>query len=374
MSIEVRQTTKGLRYDVRMRTPDGRPYKRSFRTRKEAETFEAREIADRSRGGWVDPRRSSMTVAAWAAEWMVSNPAKRPSSLARDEVILRLHITPAIGKRPLASVTPFDIQRLVNSWGNDAAPRTVRRQYDVLRALMRAAVDSDRLVRSPCRGIKLPAAAPLRRHIVSAKELTALAAAIGPDYEAMVWLGGLLGLRWGECAGLRVGRIDFLNRSLAVVEQATRIAHGRIMFGPPKSDAGRRVISLPVALVDLLAGHLARRGLDVGAPDALVFVSRKGDAIDYGHWRQRVWLPACETVGLAGLTFHDLRRANATALVAEGVDIKTAQTRLGHADPRTTLGIYARATTDGDRKAAESVARRLMAPPPGQEAQKADVP
>lgn len=368
MSIEVRQTAKGLRYDVRMRTPDGRPYKRTFRTRKEAETYEAREIADRSRGGWVDPRRSSISVAAWAAEWLVSNPAKRPSSVARDEVILRLHITSAIGTRPLAAVTRFDVQRLVNSWANNAAPRTVRRQYDVLRALMGAAVESDRLVRSPCRGIKLPAVAPLRRHIVNAKELTALAAAIGPDYEVMVWLGGLLGLRWGECAGLRVGRIDFLNRSLAVVEQATRIAHGRIMFGPPKSSAGRRLISLPVALVDLLARHLARRGLDAGAQDALVFVSPEGDVIDYGHWRQRVWLPACEAVGLEGLTFHDLRRANATALVAEGVDIKTAQTRLGHADPRTTLGIYARATTDGDRKAAEAVARRLMAPPNGQTA------
>ena len=68
MSIEARQTANGVRYDVRMRTPDGRQYKRSFRTRKEAETFQAQELADQSRGGWVDPRRSSITVAEWAAE------------------------------------------------------------------------------------------------------------------------------------------------------------------------------------------------------------------------------------------------------------------------------------------------------------------
>lgn len=44
---------------------------------------------------------------------------------------------------------------------------------------------------------------------------------------------------------------------------------------------------------------------------------------------------------MAGAGFDDLRRANATTLVAEGVDVKTAQTRLGHADPRTTPSIYA---------------------------------
>lgn len=91
--------------------------------------------------------------------------------------------------------------------------------------------------------------------------------------------------------------------------------------------------------------------------------------MDYAHWRQRVWRPAVEAAGVDGLTFHDLRRANATALVAEHVDIETAQSRLGHADPRATLGICARATGEGDRKAAEAVAERLIAPPPVRQAE-----
>jgi integrase len=57
-------------------------------------------------------------------------------------------------------------------------------------------------------------------------------------------------------------------------------------------------------------------------------------------------------VGLDGLGFHDLRRLNATVLVAEGVDVKTAQSRLGHSDPRLTLAVYAQATDDADRAAA----------------------
>jgi integrase len=41
----------------------------------------------------------------------------------------------------------------------------------------------------------------------------ALAQAVGEDYSAAIYLGGVLGLRWGEVAGLRVGRLDLLGRS-----------------------------------------------------------------------------------------------------------------------------------------------------------------
>lgn len=55
------------------------------------------------------------------------------------------------------------------------------------------------------------------------------------------------------------------------------------------------------------------------------------------------------------LRFHDLRSLNATALVEAGVSVKTAQARLGYANPQMTLGLYARATADAERKAADTV-------------------
>jgi integrase len=68
-----------------------------------------------------------------------------------------------------------------------------------------------------------------------------------------------------------------------------------------------------------------------------------------------VWLPAVKRTELGSVGFHDLRRANATSLVTSRVDLKTAQTRLGHSDPRLTLGLYAQATTDADRAAADAI-------------------
>ena len=184
----------------------------------------------------------------------------------------------------------------------------------------------------------------------------------------MVYLGAVCGLRWGECAGLRVGALKFADRTLAVLEQRTRGAGGRMIDGPPKSDAGRRTLSVPGALMELLAAHLERRGIVVAGkagvdPAAHVFVGTEGEALDYSHFRYRVWVPACKLAGLEGFGFHDLRRTNATQLVLNRVDLKTAQTRLGHSDPRLTLAVYAQAVTEADREAAEKVGSALLVVP-----------
>lgn len=50
--------------------------------------------------------------------------------------------------------------------------------------------------------------------------------------------------------------------------------------------------------------------------------------------------------------------------------MKTAQTRLGHSDPRLTLAIYAQDTTDADRPAAARIGARFLGVVPRQEAQR----
>ena len=87
----------------------------------------------------------------------------------------------------------------------------------------------------------------------------------------------------------------------------------------------------------------------------------------YSNWRGRAWLSAAAAAGCAGAGFHDLRRLNATTLVVERIEVKTAQTRLGHADPRTTLAVYASAPASVDRAAADVIGERFF----GEKAKKA---
>jgi len=65
-----------------------------------------------------------------------------------------------------------------------------------------------------------------------------------------------------------------------------------------------------------------------------------------------------------GLGFHDLRRALATGLVAAGVDVKTAQSVLGHTDARVTLDLYAQVVSEQQRLAADAMAARFLDPSP----------
>lgn len=223
-----------------------------------------------------------------------------------------------------------------------------------------SAVAIDLLVRTPCRNVNFPAVERRERHQVTPDDVARIAESVGLEYSAMVYLGAVLGLRWGEVAGLRVGRLDQLRGTVAVAEQTVRGEKGQSAAGPPKSAASRRTLTMPKALVELLVEHLHRRGVTAADAFEYVFVSPDGGPLEYTNWRRRVWLPACSTAGVRGTGFHDLRRASATALVAGGVNVKTAQDRLGHSDPRLTLDLYAEVTISADREAADVVGEHFL--------------
>ena len=151
-----------------------------------------------------------------------------------------------------------------------------------------------------------------------------------------------------------------MRSTITVAERLTRGERGRAVLGEPKSEAGRRTLTVPAPLMEMLAEHLARRGLTGADSDAFVFVMPGGAPLDYSRWRRRVWLPATRAADVGGVTFHDLRRVNATAMVLDGVDVRTAQARLGQSDPRLTLGVYAAATSEGDQAAAERLSDRFL--------------
>ena len=119
-------------------------------------------------------------------------------------------------------------------------------------------------------------------------------------------------------------------------------------------------MAVPAWLVDELAALMARRSLNAANGETLLFTGGSGQPLHYPNWRRRTWVPACEAAGLPGLRFHDLRSLATTALIAQGVDVKTAQVRLGHSSPQVTLAIYARATREGDRAAADKVGERFQ--------------
>jgi integrase len=91
------------------------------------------------------------------------------------------------------------------------------------------------------------------------------------------------GLRWGELVGLRVKRVDLLHGRVTVAEQVAEV-NGQLIPGPPKTEAGRRTITLPAVAAVALAEHLpsspspARRGGCSGPHRAAIFAGRTSAA------------------------------------------------------------------------------------------------
>ena len=186
------------------------------------------------------------------------------------------------------------------------------------------------------------------RSVVAPPDLHALAETVGPRWRCLIYLGGVMGLRFGEAAALRFGDLDLETGEVSINRTLTD-ADGHLSFGPPKTAASIRRLSIPGPLVGELQAHVDRCGID--HPDELLFSDTGDGPLRRGNFSRRVFRPAVERIGQPELTFHGLRHSAATQWVADGVDARTVQHRLGHSDPRLVLRLYAHASVDADRLA-----------------------
>lgn len=95
VGFESWQTGLAIAENVMHRTATGRRVL-AIATRRAADDHRKIVEADLMRGMWIDPRAAATTFDDWAKRWLAQNPAKRPSALARDETIVRVHLKPAL--------------------------------------------------------------------------------------------------------------------------------------------------------------------------------------------------------------------------------------------------------------------------------------
>ena len=77
------------------------------------------------------------------------------------------------------------------------------------------------------------------------------------------------------------------------------------------------------------------------APTTTSQEPRKGGYRRYRNFMRDSWIPAVESLNI-DVRPHDLRATCASLLIDAGASVKDVQNHLGHADPVTTMAIYAR--------------------------------
>lgn len=348
-SVTKRQRRKGVAYEARWYEEDVQK-SRTFDTAADANAFLNDTLARLARGDNVTWQGDRTTLREFYDEWM-QRPV-RPSTLSRDKTVMERWWLPSLSDHLLTKIKRHHIQGVIDKMAMTLGPSTVATNYGVMRDCMAAAVNEDMIARTPCRGIKLPAKDTTKKiRFLEPEELDRLADAIDPNYRALIYVAGVIGLRWSECVGLVVGQVDLLQRKLTVDRTLTEV-RGILHHGPPKTQAGRRTITLPPFVVSEIAVHLQRAGLTAANRDNLVFTSPQGGPMLRANFNRRTWNPAIRQSKLSGLTFHGLRHTAAGLMIAGGYSPAIIQQRLGHASIRTTMDIYGHLLPSADASVA----------------------
>jgi integrase len=323
-------------WQARWRDPAGIDRAKNFARKVDAERYLVSLEADKLRGRYADPRLGRVKLGEWMVEWQATRTNLSIQTRVRDDASVRNHVLPVLGGAPVGRLQPVHIARWVADLDDKGlAPATIRKAYQLLSAALASAVDNGLIPVSPCRGIKLPRLTQPTMRILEPSEIQNLAGVIDQRYRAMVVTAAYTGLRFGELAALHAARFDALRKTVRVEESLAEV-RGDFIFKAPKSDAGRRTVSVPSFIVEELAGHIA----EYGDASGLLFTSPSGGPIRRNNFRRRIWLPAVRDSVGEPCTFHDLRHTHAALLIAQGEHPKVIQERLGHASIKTTLDTY----------------------------------
>ena len=354
-SGSIRKNRSGS-WQARVRQPDGdRITLGSFDTKADAQRAIAIALGQQVRGRLLDPRAGKVPFAYFAKEWVEHRPGLRPTTIDLYDSQLRHHLLPEFGKYDINEITAAHVRRWYATLmkGDKPSPVTVAKIYRLLRTILNTAVEDELIGRNPCSIKGAGVEHSPERPVATLQQVWNIAGAIDSRYRALVLMATFCTLRFGELFGLRRKNIDLEAGTVRVVEQATHLASGELIFGPPKTGAGRRVVSIPASLLGEIEQHL---GTFVDpSPDAWVFRSEKGIVPRKSNWSV-LWRRVTASVGIQGLHFHDLRHTGNTLAASTGASTKELMSRMGHASPRAAL-IYQHAT----REREDAIAKALDA-------------
>ncbi|MCW2497093.1 MAG: int [Jatrophihabitans sp.] len=375
----------------------------SGKTRGEV-ALKLRKLQEKRDAGLVPLAGASPTVAEWLRHWLDTIVATRlrPGTLYDYRSIVESRIVPAIGHHRLDRLQPEHVEsfyaslmapqpRLDAKTGEVVMPKaltasSVLKTHRVLSRALKVATARERVARNVCALVEPPSVIRVEVKPLTQDEAKQIIDAATGSRNAARWSVALaLGLRQGEALGLLWEDVDLQTGALTVRRALERRTYshgcdgdcgyaragscparvgGGLVLGPPKSNASRRTIPIPVPLVAALKTHRAAQAAERLAAGSMwqdhghVFATVIGGPIDPGV-DHRAWKSLLKAAGVREARLHDARHTAATLLLTQGVAPRVAMEILGHSQISLTMNTYTHVMPEVSRDATNRVGAAL---------------
>ena len=314
-------------------------------TKRQAEEYLNKVLYEISTGSFVHPSKDFFSE--YISDWLenIAKPRVSSKTFRGYEQSVRLYLIPALGNTKLDKVSPDQIQSMYNEMLNKGlSSSTIKNTHAVLNNSLKQAVKWGKLYRNPAEHVNLPKSIKKEMKVLTLQEAERfLDAAACSRMKPLFSLLLATCIRPGEALGLKWSDVDFAANKITINRSLSR-SGGNWSLVPPKTQNGRRLIPVPISVMEDLLEHKKKQSKDAKEKpyndQGFVFATSTGEPFSDRNIISRYFKPLLKSAGLPDIRLYDLRHTCATLLLSNGENIKVVSERLGHADVALTLNTY----------------------------------
>lgn len=332
---------------------DGQERTKAFDRKGQAQAHIAQVTTHPTSGAYVDTRQSATLFGPIADEWFAAKRLKlKPSTAGGYRSLLDMTVLPRWRDVKLADITHADVQQWVTWLSTDPAARQARttkraplsasrtvHAHRMLKQVLAYAIRTRRLAINPADGVELPRVVHREETALTHQQIHALVGGAG-DAGPLVLTLACTGLRFGECAALRVGDVDLTRRRILVSKAIAQVTGEGLKEDTTKTHQTRSVPILTRELANALKRVTANR-----LPGEYLFPGVDGGPMRNSYFRWR-FDKACAEAGLTGISPKTLRHTAGSLELKSGATIVTTSKLLGHHNVTTTMNTYSHMLPD----------------------------
>lgn len=334
-------------------------------SKKDAQAAERAELYRLEHGIDVAPDR--LTTGEWINRWLQDHASRnvRPTTLRR-YLSIGNRLISLIGQVRLQQLRPAHVDAAYLQLREDGlGVQTIAHYHRMLHGCLKAALRLQLIAVNPTDAVTPPKPQRHEAKALTPDQLRMLLESITDvRLRRIAEVAAATGTRIGELLAVRWSDVDLDAGRMRIERAMVYTPREGVSYALPKTDAGRRSISLAPMTIELLRTHRQEqlegrmRCADTWEDNDLVWCDQIGRAIP-PYMVSKPFSKAAQDANLAGVTFHSLRHTHATLLLRGGVPDTLAAARLGHANANVTRMVYQHVQTDLADGVADVVQRLL---------------